>query len=110
MLRAYIKRILGYVQPDGTVDEESLEAGFQALDRNRDGKIMLEDLVHFAKVQQNSCNGSDTQEEIPDGFMRYTESSKKLQSQHHWLWSMKNDHRIAIKKNSYMAWFYSFKI
>ena len=80
MLRVYTERILRYVQPDGTVDEDSLEAGFKALDRNKDGRITLEDLVYFAKVHQ--CNflkngsGAGTAEQIPDGFIRYSESSK----------------------------------
>ena len=51
MLRTYVERILGYVRPDdGAVDEVGLEAGFMALDRDGDGRITLEDLVHFANV------------------------------------------------------------
>ena len=69
MLKAYCQRILGYVQPDGNVDEDSLDAGFKALDRNQDGRITLEDLVRFAQGHRKNES-----EEIPDGFIRYSES------------------------------------
>ena len=72
MMRSYCQRILRFVNPDGAVDEASLEAGFLQLDGNGDGRVTLEDLVNFLRRQRASENMN-----IPDGFYQYQQQSMK---------------------------------
>lgn len=72
MMRAYCERILKFVSPDQAVEEASLEAGFNTLDADSDGRITLEDLARFLRNQSSTLRES----EVPPSFRAYCNDSQ----------------------------------
>ena len=54
MLREYTEHIRQFVYPGTPFDEESFELGFQKLDSDGDGKIVLQDLCQFAAANREN--------------------------------------------------------
>ena len=71
-MRAYCARVLSFMNPGAPVDEVALDKGFKRLDKDRDGKVTLFDMMQYVAADQGNLEPI----EIPAGFRRYRESLK----------------------------------
>ena len=73
-MRAYCERIISFINPGAAVDEEALDKGFRQLDKDRDGKVTLYDMMQQVAADMKS---SQQPTQIPQSFELYRMSTRK---------------------------------